>query len=46
MAAGGILIALAMLLALPVAIMLVGALWSALAGWVLTDDVERRASPG
>jgi|1185.fasta_scaffold43034_2 hypothetical protein len=44
--AGGILIAVVMLLVLPVAVMLGGAIWSALLGWVLVDDAERRAAPG
>ena len=38
--AGGILIVVAMLLVLPVAIMLGGAIWSALMGWLLTADAE------
>ena len=40
--AGGIVIAVVMLLVLPVAIMLGGAIWSALMGWLLTDDAELR----
>jgi len=32
-----------MLLALPVAVMLGGAIWSALMGFLLVDDAERRA---
>ena len=40
--AGGIVIALVMLLVLPVAIMLGGAVWSALMGWLLTDDAAAR----
>jgi hypothetical protein len=42
--AGGILIAVVMLLALPVAVMLGGAIWSALVGWLLVDDAEARAA--
>ena len=44
MAAGGILIAVVMLLFLPIAVMLAGALWSALLGWLLVDDADRRAA--
>jgi hypothetical protein len=45
--AGGIVIAIAMLLVLPVAIMLGGAVWSALMGWLLADDAATRAAtPG
>jgi hypothetical protein len=44
-AAGGIIIAVIMLLLLPVAVMLAGAIWSALLGWLLVDDAERRAAP-
>ena len=43
MSGGGILIAIVMLLALPVAVMLGGAVWSALLGFLLVDDAERRA---
>ena len=44
-AAGGIIITVVMLLLLPVAVMLGGAIWSALLGWLLVDDAERRAAP-
>jgi hypothetical protein len=40
--AGGIVIAVVMLLLLPVAIMLGGAIWSALMGFLLVDDAEAR----
>ena len=40
--AGGILIVVVMLLVLPVAIMLGGAIWSALTGWLLTEDADSR----
>ena len=40
---GGVVIVIVMLLVLPVAIMLGGAVWSALMGWLLTDDAEVRA---
>jgi hypothetical protein len=43
-AAGGIALAVVMLLILPVAIMLAGAVWSALFGWVSIGDAERRAA--
>jgi formate hydrogenlyase subunit 3/multisubunit Na+/H+ antiporter MnhD subunit len=43
MVAGGIVIAVVMLLLLPVAVMLGGAIWSALMGWLLVDDAETRA---
>jgi hypothetical protein len=43
--AGAILIAVVMLLVLPVAVMLGGAIWSALLGWLLVDDAETRAAP-
>jgi membrane associated rhomboid family serine protease len=42
---GGILIGVVMLLLLPVAVMLGGAIWSALLGWLLVDDADRRAAP-
>jgi hypothetical protein len=45
MVAGGIVIAVVMLLVLPVAVMLGGAIWSALMGWLLVDDADRRAAP-
>ena len=40
---GAVLIVIAMVLVLPVAIMLGGALWSAIIGWLATDDAETRA---
>jgi hypothetical protein len=43
--AGGIIIAVVMLLLLPVAVMLGGAIWSALLGWFLVDDADHRAAP-
>jgi hypothetical protein len=45
MAGGGILMALVMLLALPIAVMLGGAIWSAAMGLLLVDDAESRANP-
>lgn len=41
--AGVVLIVIAMVLALPVGLFLVGALWSALLGWLLADDADERA---
>jgi hypothetical protein len=41
-ATGGIILAAIMLVVLPIAIMFGGALWSALMGWLLVDDAERR----
>jgi hypothetical protein len=40
---GVVLIVLTLVLVGPVVVMLGGALWSALAGWLLTDDADRRA---
>jgi hypothetical protein len=36
---GGVVMAVLMILILPVAVMLGGAIWSALMGWLLVDDV-------
>jgi hypothetical protein len=41
--AGGIVIAIIMLVVFPIAVMLGGAIWSALMGWLLGDDADRRA---
>jgi hypothetical protein len=38
-----VLIVVAMVLALPVALFLAGAVWSALLGWILADEAEERA---
>ena len=35
--------AVVMLLLLPIAVMLGGAIWSALMGWLLVDDADARA---
>jgi hypothetical protein len=40
---GAIAIVVAMLVVLPIAVMFGGAIWSALMGWLLTDDAEQRA---
>ncbi len=37
------MIVVAMLVVLPIAVMFGGAIWSALTGWLLTDDAEQRA---
>jgi hypothetical protein len=45
--AGGIVIAIVMLVALPSAVMLGGLLWTVLIGWSLDTDAEARAAePG
>jgi len=41
--AGVVLIVLALVLVGPIAVMLGGAVWSALLGWLLTDDADTRA---
>jgi hypothetical protein len=45
MVAGGIVMVALMLVLLPVAVMLAGAIWSALMGFVLGEDAEARANP-
>jgi hypothetical protein len=40
---GAVLIVIAMVLAVPVAIMVGGAVWSALIGWLATDDAAAGA---
>ncbi|MBV8951091.1 MAG: hypothetical protein JOZ99_09470 [Actinobacteria bacterium] len=40
---GVVLIVLGMVIVLPVALFLVGAVWSALLGWTLADDADERA---
>jgi hypothetical protein len=40
---GVVLIVLALVIVGPIAIMLGGAVWSALMGWVLVDDTEQQA---
>jgi hypothetical protein len=40
---GVVLIVLALVVVGPIAIMLGGAIWSALVGWLLTDDADQRA---
>jgi hypothetical protein len=41
--AGVVLIVIAMLIVLPVAVMLAGAIWTAVIGWSLVDDADVRA---
>jgi hypothetical protein len=41
--AGPVLIILVLVLIGPIAVMLGGAIWSALVGWLLLDDAETRA---
>ena len=41
--AGGIVIVVVMLAVMPPLVMLSGALWSAIIGWLAVDDAERRA---
>ena len=45
MVGGGVVMVVLMILILPVAVMLGGAIWSALMGWLLVDDAEQRATP-
>jgi hypothetical protein len=40
---GVVLIVLALVVVGPIAIMLGGAIWSALVGWLLVDDADQRA---
>ena len=40
---GPLIIVLVMVLIGPIAVMLAGAAWSALMGWLLSDDADRRA---
>jgi len=44
-AGGGIVIAIVLLMVLPVAVMMGGAVWSALLGFLLVDDAEQRSEP-
>jgi hypothetical protein len=39
---GVVLILLALVIVGPIAVMLGGALWSGLAGWLLSDDADQR----
>jgi hypothetical protein len=43
MATGGIVLAVVMLVLLPIAVMIGGAIWSMLMGWLLVDDADARA---
>ena len=40
---GAVLMIVVMVLVVPVAIMFGGAIWSALFGWVSSDDADRRS---
>jgi hypothetical protein len=40
---GVVLIVLALVVVGPIAVMLGGAIWSALFGWLLVDDADQRA---
>jgi hypothetical protein len=40
---GVVLIVLALVLVGPILVMLGGAIWSALVGWLVVDDTEQRA---
>jgi hypothetical protein len=42
---GVVLLIFAMLVVGPVGLFLVGAIWSALTGWMLSDDAEQRSEP-
>ena len=42
--AGGVVLAIVMLVALPSAVMLAGLLWTVLMGWSLGADAEARAA--
>ena len=44
MVGGGVVMVVLMILILPVAVMLGGAIWSALMGWLLVDDAEARVA--
>jgi hypothetical protein len=43
--AGGVVMVLVMVLAVPVGVMLLGAAWSALAGLLVADAAEENAPP-
>jgi hypothetical protein len=40
---GAVLILVTMVVVGPIAVMMAGAVWSAIEGWSLIDDAERRA---
>jgi hypothetical protein len=42
--AGAVLMVVVMVLVVPVAIMFGGAIWSALFGWISSDDADHRQS--
>lgn len=41
---GAVIIVIVMALIGPIAVMLGGAVWSALVGWMLVDDADQRAA--
>jgi len=41
---GAVLLILAMLFVGPIGLFLVGAIWSGVSGWVLSDDADQRVS--
>ena len=42
--AGAIVFAVAMVLVVPIAVMFAGAIWSAVFGWLSSDDADSRAA--
>jgi hypothetical protein len=44
--AGAVLIVIAMFVIGPILLFVVGALWSAVLGWLLVDDADARAEGG
>ena len=42
--AGAVIIVIVMALIGPIGVMLGGAIWSALGGWLLVDDADQRAA--
>jgi hypothetical protein len=44
--AGAVLMVVVMVLVVPVAIMFGGAIWSALFGWISSEDADRRQDDG
>ena len=42
---GAVIFVVAMVLVVPVAVMFGGAIWSALTGWLLSEDAHRRREP-
>jgi len=42
MVLGGIIMAILMVIVLPIAVFIGGAIWSALMGWLLVEDADER----